>query len=216
MTVLSTYQTQVSRLLHDISFQYWPQTEITDYINESRNRVASDTKCLRTLIGQSTGTPIYLTQGQDFYNAQTLLTPNLVDVLGVSLWWGQQRIKLSQFSYTRFDAAFRTYATYQGRPVAFARMGATNLVIGPPPDQAYSCDFDIAIVPAPLVTDATVEQIPVPFQEPVQYYAAYKAKWKEQAQGEALIFLKQYTQMLQWCVKNYMTRIIPNAYRIGA
>jgi hypothetical protein len=53
----------------------------------------------------------------------------------------------------------------------------------------------------------------VPFQEPVQYYAAYKAKWKEQAQGEAAIFKQQYLQTLAWCYRGFMQTIVPSAYR---
>jgi hypothetical protein len=215
---LTTYQTQVSRLLHDPLFQFWSQTELADYINEARNRVAQDSLCLRQLVGQSTGPDILLTIGQDFYTPQTLLGaigPNLVQVLGITIWWGTFRIKLSYYPYTQFDANFRRYSTYQGRPVAFTRMGANNVVIGPPPDQAYSTDWDISVIPNPLVSDSSVETMPVPFQEPVQYYAAYKAKWKEQAQGEALLFQKQYIQVLQWCLRGFASRTIPNPYRIG-
>lgn len=217
---LTTYLTATSLLLHDPSFQYWPQSELTTYINTARNRVAQDTMCLRQLVGQSTGTLITLTEGTDFYTPQTLLGstygPNLIAVLGVAIWWGTMRIKLTYCSYTQFDANFRRYSTYQGRPVAFTRMGATNVVIGPPPDQAYSTDWDVTLIPNALVLTTDVEQIPVPYQEPIPYYAAYLAKWKEQAQGEALLFLKQYNQILLWCMRSYNPRTIPNPYRIGA
>lgn len=222
MATLSSYATQVQDLLHDPTNQFWSPTQITNYINESRNRVAQDTKALRTLVGQSAGQTLNLVIGQDFYTPQTFLPApfgqNLVDVMGIALWWGTRRIKLNYFAYTRFDAAFRQWsnATYTGRPVAFTRMGATNVVIGPPPDQAYPTDWDIAVIPPALVAASDVDTIPVPFQEPVQYFAAYKAKWAEQAQGEALLFLKQYMQCLQWCLRSYQTRIIQNPYRIAS
>lgn len=208
-------------LLHDQTNQFWSQTQVTSYVNEARNRVAQDTKALRTLIGQSSGQTINLVQGQDFYTPQSFLPApygiNLVDIMGIAIWWGNRRIKLSYFAYTRFDAAFRQWsnATYTQRPVAFTRMGATNVVIGPPPDQGYPTDWDIAVIPNALVSDSSVEQLPVPFQEPVQYYAAYKAKWAEQAQGEAMLFLQQYKQCLSWCLRGYQTRIIQNPYRIA-
>lgn len=210
---LNFYITQVQRLLHDLNAQYWPVPELVDYVNEARYRVAQDTKCLRQLV-----TGISLTAQQDSYTPQTLLGavgPQLVDVMGVTLYWGTQRIKLLYMPFTRFDAYYRQFQTYFMRPVAFTRMGATLIWFGPNPDQAYVTDWDVAVIPNPLVTDATAEQIPVPFQEPVQYYAAYKAKWKEQAQGEAAIFLQQYTATLKWCARGFMTRVIPNPYRVG-
>ena len=42
MGALSTYITQVQRLLHDPNAQFWSTSELTDYINEARNRVANE------------------------------------------------------------------------------------------------------------------------------------------------------------------------------
>lgn len=211
MGALSTYTTQVQRLLHDLNFQYWPQAELTDYINEARYRVAQDTKCLRQLV-----TGVALTAGVEQYNATVLLPtvgPYLVDVMGITLYYNTTRYKLSQRSFTRQDARYRSWSLLQQRPVTFARMSPTITWLSPNPDQAYITDWDVAVIPTALVSDATVDQIPIPFQEPVQYYAAYKAKWKEQAQGEAALFEQQYVKMLKWCYRGYMTRIIPDPYQ---
>jgi len=209
---LTTYQTQVQRLLHDTSGNYWPLAELTDYINEARNRVAQDAKCLRQLVPS-----LALTAQTEMYVPQTFLGslgPSLVDVMGITLYWGNQRVKLNYYPFTKFDALFRPYAQYYQRPVAFTRMGATLVWFGPNPDQAYVTDWDVAVIPNALVTDATVEQLPVPFQEPVQYYAAFKAKWKEQAQGEAAIFMQQYSAMMRMCYRGFMTRVITNPYNV--
>ena len=214
MGQLTTYQTQVSRLLHDPLFQYWPQTELTDYINEARNRAAQDSKCLRQLI-----TGLALTAQTELYVPQTFLGslgPNLVDVMGITIYWGTMRIKLAELSFTNFDAKFRRYQVYYGRPVAFTRLGANNVLFGPNPDQAYITDWDVSVIPPPLVLSTDIETMPVPFIEPVQYYAAFKAKFKEQALGEANIFLKQYAANMGWSQRSYRTRTIPNPYRIGA
>lgn len=216
--MLNTYVTQVQRLLHDLNAQYWPVPEIVDYVNEARGRIAQDTKCLRTLV-----TGVTLTAQTDSYNPQALLSTviptigaQLVDVMGVTLYWGTQRIKLLYLPFTRFDAFYRRYQTYYMRPTAFTRMGATLIWFGPNPDQNYVTDWDVAVIPNALVTDATVEQIPVPFQEPIKYYAASLAKWKEQAQGEAQLFEQQYAAILKRCAVSFMQRVVPNPYRIGA
>jgi len=207
--VLTFYTTQVQRLLHDLNFQFWPQQELTDYINEARNRVAQDTKCLRQLV-----TGISLTAQQELYTPQTLLGsfgPQLVEVLGITVYWSAtERVNLAYMPFRRFNARYRRYVPYYQRPETFSRMGANNVFLGPNPDQSYVSDWDVAVIPNALTADATVEQIPVPFQEPVQYYAAYKAKFKEQSQGEAQIFFAQYMEILKMCARSYMQTTIPN------
>ena len=56
MATLASYITDVQRLLHDANSVFWSTTELTDYINEARERTVRDTGCLRTI--QSTYTPL--------------------------------------------------------------------------------------------------------------------------------------------------------------
>jgi hypothetical protein len=61
MSALSSYITQVQRLLHDSSAQFWSTSEITDYINSARLRTVRDTGCYRNLQN------IYLSPGVEVY-----------------------------------------------------------------------------------------------------------------------------------------------------
>jgi len=208
---LTTYQTQVQRLLHDTSANFWPLAEITDYINEARNRVAQDTKCLRQLV-----MGVSLTQGVELYNPLTFLpssiNPYIIDVMAITVYWGNTRRKLIYRSFTEFDIQYRSWNLLQSIPEAYTRMSPTIVYIGPMPDQTYTSDWEVAVNPTPLIDNTTVDQIPNPFTESVQYYAAYKAKWKEQSIGEAEIFRKQYGQNLLMCARSWMTRLTPNPY----
>ena len=56
MATLTSYISEVRRLLHDANGVFWDDAELTDYINSARERVVRDTGCLRTL--QITQTPI--------------------------------------------------------------------------------------------------------------------------------------------------------------
>lgn len=211
--MLTFYTTQVQRLLHDLTFQYWPQSELTDYINEARTKIAEDTKCLRQLV-----TGLTLTPQTEVYVPQTFigaLGPYYLDLMGVTLYFGALRYKLGQLSFTNFDARFRRYQYNYQRPVCFSRQGSGQVWFGPNPDQAYVTDWDIAIAPNPLTSDATAEQLPIPFQSPVKYYAAYLAKFKEQAQGEAAIFEAAYTKRILQAYRASQARIIPDPYSIG-
>jgi len=56
MATLNGYITEVRRLLHDANGNFYSDSELTDYINGARDRVARDTGCLRKL--QVAQTPI--------------------------------------------------------------------------------------------------------------------------------------------------------------
>lgn len=56
MATLNSYITEVRRLLHDANGNFYSDSELTDYINGARERVARDSGCLRKL--QVAQTPI--------------------------------------------------------------------------------------------------------------------------------------------------------------
>lgn len=210
MGALNTYITQCRRLLHDANGSFWPDSELTDYINEARNRVAQDTKCLRQVVPG-----LVLPSGQETYTPQSFiptLGPLLVDVMGISIYINNTRIKLQYYAYTQFDAMLRYWVNYSQWPVAFSRVGANIIYVGPVPNQNYTSDWDISVNPNPLVSDATVEQIPVPFTDVVKFWACYLAKFKEQSLGESQIYKNEYNVNLKMAVRSFMTRVIPNPY----
>ncbi len=56
MATLTSYLTDVRRLLHDSTGAFWSDAELTDHINAARKRTVRDTGCLRTL--QRTAVPL--------------------------------------------------------------------------------------------------------------------------------------------------------------
>lgn len=215
--MLNSYITQVQRLLHDPKFQFWSQSELTDYINESRNRVAKDSRCLRVNVPSITT----FTQGVEQYSIASLqagLPPpydsgyQIVDVMGVTVIWGNTRVRLAQLPPTRFDVMFRYWNSMQSRPVCFTKWGQLNIMIGPKPDTSYPADMDLALVPPPLVNDTTPEILAEPFTTPVKYHAAYLAKFREQSIGEANLFMQQYKRQLLTETVAWTQRVIPDPY----
>jgi hypothetical protein len=49
MTTLQDYITTTRRLLHDANANFWSDQELTDDINQARNRLVRDTGCYRVL-----------------------------------------------------------------------------------------------------------------------------------------------------------------------
>jgi len=221
---LSTYITQVRRLLHDPVGQYWSDSELTDYINEARNRVCKDTRCLRQQItnlvtlNQSVEQYVLNNTGTQDSGSQLVVLPTaftgyqIVDVMGINILWGSTRIKLAYLPWTRFDVNFRYWNNQLSRPVCYSRYGTMSVYVGPMPDTTYQSDWDVALIPPPLTSDATTEPIPEPFTTPIKYYAAHLAKYREQAIGESQLFEQMYIkQMRRECV-SFMGRIIPDPY----
>ena len=277
MATLSSYLTEVRRLLHDANGVFWSDSELTDDINDGRERVVRDTGCLRTLtiantpIGQdgtaaiawsaslavtsgqyifsniytykvtTTGTlgttpPSYpdsygnpppktpFTNGtaQLTYYAPCEIIPysainttnQILDTLNVTIYWGNSRIPLRYMPWTLFNAQLRYWQNYVGRPVAFSIYGQQQIYIGPVPDQSYLMEVDTVILPLPLTQadSNAIDPINDPYTTPVAFYAAYKAKYKEQSYGEAEIYKQEYNKHVQAALNSSFTRRIPDPY----
>lgn len=210
MATLSSYITEVRRLLHDANGNFYSDSELTDYINNARNRLVRDTGVLRSLQSSSIAT-----------NAETLAFSSLpqgtktLDVININLYWGNTRVPLRYLAWTDFNAQLRYWQNYTGRPVAFSMYGQQTIYFGPVPDQDYQLDVDTVIMPTDLVTGSEVDNIPDPYTSPVAYYAAYKAKFKEQSYGESQIFKQEYQRQVQAVLNSVFTRRMPNVYQMN-
>jgi hypothetical protein len=262
--------------LHDANSVFWSTSELTDYINDARERVARDTGCLRTL--QITATPISstgvpatawtagatVTAGQFIFNNifiyevtvsgvlsntpppypasgytfppstpftdgtatlqysgpaevipyGTIATGTTLDILNVNIYWGNSRIPLRYLPWSNFNAQLRYWQNYVGRPVCFSVYGQNTIYVGPVPDQAYVAEIDSTILPTALSlnTPNVNDQIQDPYTTPVAFYAAYKAKYKEQSYGEAEIYKQEYAKQIQAVLNSVYTRRIPDPY----
>lgn len=108
----------------------------------------------------------------------------------------------------------RAWNQFQSRPVAWSRQGTSigNVFIGPIPDQTYSSEWDIAYLPVDLVDGSSVDELVYPFTDPVPFYAAYQAKFKEQSYGESAVFEQQFNKKIIGAVNAVFTRHLPNVY----
>lgn len=210
---LSDYITECRRLLHDANGNFYTDAELTDYINAGRSRLVRDTGCLRAY--QTTS----VVQGQEIINTGTLPGgtggTTALDILGINLIWGNTRVYLRYMPWTQFNAELRYWQNFQGRPIAFSMYGQTQIYIGPIPDQTYSVELDTIVLPTALTASAPNETIPDPYTAPVAYYAAHKAKYKEQAYGESEIFKQEYGNQVKSALASVFTRRMASPYSMG-
>jgi len=209
--LLSEYRTRVRRLLNDAQGNYWTTPELNAYINEAREKTATDTACVRSF---QLGT---LLQNVDKYLFRDLL-PNgskTIDVLGIQPIFGNTRYSLRYYEYTYLTAFYRPWTQYQQLPVAFSIYGPNILYIAPAPNVDYaSTEFDTAIIPDQLINDNTEDIIPEPYTDAVKYYAARLAKLRMQQYEEGLAYDKLYTQRVNELNAMYPRRI-QNIYEMG-
>jgi hypothetical protein len=150
--------------------------------------------------------------GVAFSGVAGFIHANTIDMLNLSLYWGNSRFALNYLPWTAFNAKARYYNKYVGRPSVFSVYSSNSVYIGPIPDQPYLADFDSVQKPPDIVDATTIEVIPEPFKEPVSFYAAYLIKMKEQSWGEAEEFKKQYQGQMMSSINSSYTRRIRSAY----
>jgi hypothetical protein len=207
MTTLSQEILKVRRLLHDANSNYWSDAELTDYINDGRNRVVADTGCNRVL------QTLNLVLGQESYAYSALPQgAATIDILNVTVLWGSMRIPLNYMPFTEFNAKMRTWQGFTSRPVVFTIYGQNSFMLGPIPDQVYVSEIDTVVAPTALVNGSDMETIVFPYVEPVAYYAAYLAKYKEQSYDEAQKFHDEYQSKVFAALRSAMTRRLPSVY----
>lgn len=136
-----------------------------------------------------------------------------MDIININLYWGNTRIPLRYLPWTQFNAELRFWQNYVGRPTAYSMYGPNSFNIAPVPDQNYAMEIDTVVRPVDLVNLTDIEtDIPQPWQNPIPYYAAYIAKFKEQSYGEAELFKNQYQAQMQNVLNQTYTRRMPDPY----
>ena len=301
MATLSSYITDVRRLLHDANANFYTDQQLTDYINSARERVVRDTGALREIVvaqtpcqvapsstinnatpanptiwvantavtlntfvfsnifiyqyttaGTSGSTaPAYPASGTNNYsnyppttafadgtaqltyvgNCENIsyaaltqlmgsspLSPSsgntVLDIVNINLYWGNTRVPMDYLPWSDFNARLRFWQNYIGRPLAYSIYGQQQIYLGPVPDQTYQIEIDCVVLPnnLNLSTSTATDVLNDPYTKPVQFYAAYLAKFYEQSFGESEIYKQEYQKQINSVLNSVFTRRLPSAY----
>ena len=102
----------------------------------------------------------------------------ILDVQQIAIYWGNLKPALEYKPWTLFNAYFRAWPQFSNLPSVWSKYGqgeAGSVYFWPIPVQVLGMDWDCICEPVDLTDDGTVEAIPAPWQDAVQYYAAYLA-----------------------------------------
>lgn len=157
--------------------------------------------------------------------APTSIAPNCIptavlDIMNITPLWGNQRIPLRYMPWTEFNARMRSWVVNPQTPVCWSRygmstsgIGGSTAFFGPIPDQTYQTELDTTYITTDLVNDADIDtQLLYPYSSPVAFYACWKAKFTQQAFGDADTFLSVFKMKILEAQAAIQMRRIPNPY----
>jgi hypothetical protein len=116
--------------------------------------------------------------------------------LGITVLWGGERIAYDYQPFSQFNAQNRFFTSYNSRPGVFTCYGQNTVYMRPIPDQAYVTEWDTITTPPAMVKASDAEVLLYPYTEAVPFYAAWKAKYKEQSYSESDLFMAEYRKTL--------------------
>ncbi len=199
---LTSYLTQTRSLLQNPPgpSNLYTTADLTRYINLARGQLAGEHKCIRKLgtLALTLGTQAY-----DFADIDTGVsaTTGIGGVFNVR----QANVVVADgaaYVASRAWAYFMQYHLNQvvppeGQPSTWSQYGqgeTGSLYVAPIPDDAFTMNLDCVCVPIPLVDDTTVEAIPFPFTDAIQFLAAYWAFMSSQRQTDAQAMYQRYQE----------------------
>ena len=197
---LSDYILDVRRYLHEAKPNYWTDPELTTYINKARVQVATDTGIFRAIrqvdLQASQEQYVWNTPGQDVNGINLGVGSDVISVLSIFVIWSSTRYPIQLLSMVDLNKNFRMWVPYLQYPVAAAQVGMSHY-FAPMPDQIYLSEWDCVLVPPDLKNTTDVEDaIWVPFLEPIDMWATYLAKKKEQNWSESEKWRDEYYRLM--------------------
>jgi|HubBroStandDraft_2_1064218.scaffolds.fasta_scaffold04728_5 hypothetical protein len=142
----------------------------------------------------------------------TFIDQQTIDCVNMTVYWGNTRRTMARWDWSSFNTKARGWVQYLGLPSVFSIYSYVQAYVAKIPDQTYQVDFDSVIQPPALVTDSTLEVIPIVMQDPIQYFAAHLAKMKTQRWDEVDRFYARYNVEVIKAINSSFTRAVKYPY----
>jgi hypothetical protein len=210
---LNSYLTQVQRLLHDSTGSLYPTADLTSYINQGRLQIASEGMCVRGLFSLNTAAA---TQVYAFSSISVSALAGASYVLAVRKA-GIGTVSLASRVWDWFYN-YCILAPATGSPNTWSQLGqgaSGNLYLYPTPTSTLTMTLDCVVVPVVLVDDTTVEVLPYPWTDAVQYFAAYMAYFNSQRTADADRMWQEYQKYMQRARDMSTPTALPRNYTIS-
>lgn len=178
-------------------------------------------------------TSIYMTDwGEDYTSAPavtfssgaaaataTVLT-EVMDINSISVLWNSLRYTFSYLPFLGFQTYCRANPTMQTAPGVWSNIPETKTVfVSPIPDSSntYLMEWDLVVLPDPLVSASDSDlQVPAPYSDGVQWWAAHKALVKLQNFAQAEYMASKYEKRVRQINMTKQGVRVTNSYRAYA
>ena len=196
--MLNAYITQVQQLLNNpnATSALYSTTNLTNFINMARGQLAGETECIRVLGS------LALSSSQQVYPFSSITLSSVSGIAGVfnvrGISWAASSTPtyLTPRPFPYFMAYYlNNSGISNGPPMEYSQYAqgeGGSLYFNPTPDASYTVYPDCVCVPIALVDDTTVEAIPYPYTDAVQYFAAYLAYTSAQRSQDAATMFQLY------------------------
>ena len=100
---------------------------------------------------------------------------NILDIISITVIWGNLRRMFSRCSFSQFQSFLRIYTNQYNVPSVFTmHRGIKQFFLFQVPNQVYQMEMDYVTLTSPLVNTTDVDgQIVPPYDDAVQLYAAH-------------------------------------------
>jgi len=214
---LAGYLAETRAYLHDALGTYTSDADLTTFINKAMQQRDRDTGQNRSLFQftLSAGTMNY--DITTIASTATLLvgsSRNAIDAFGIVLFFGNVRYQMAERTYTQTGSFYQPYQGYQDIPCVYAKYGATQVILGPVPNQNFTTQWDMVVVSNPLVNPTDQDPLPYPWTDPVPFKAAEFAKQQLQQYDEAQQYRQQYMARLAEVTGGARGRFLADPYHV--
>ena len=210
---LNAYIAQVQRLLHDSAGSLYSTTDLTTYINQGRLQIASEGMCVRRLFTLTTAAGVQVYQFSNisvagFAGASYVLAIRKI-LFGTAALAGRTWDWF--FNYCLAVTSTDTTSTWS----QLGQGASGTLYLWPIPTGVVTLTLDCVIIPVNLVNDSTVEILPYPWTDAVQYYAAYMAYFNSQRTADADRMWQEFQKYMQRARDMSTPTALPRNYTIS-
>src|SRR6266404_4129357 len=154
-------------------------------------------------------------------NVFAVATPGVravLDVQQIAVYWGNLKPALMYCPWTQFNAYYRAWPQFSNLPSVWSKYGqgeSGSVYFWPIPVEVLGMDWDCICEPLNLITEASIEAIPAPWTDAVQYYAAYLAFLGAQRHDDADAMFGRFERQMVRARTFSQRTLVTKPYGVG-
>lgn len=214
-TALNAYLQKTQYLINDIKQIQFNAGMLTTFINIARGQISGEGECIRS---EANGTAIINNRGTFFndlvFPAGTSQVLNVRSISIVSSGGGLTKLDTVPWEY--FNQYYlNKISPSTGQPTVWAQYSqgtSGSFLVDPIPNVVYTYVCDCVFRPSDLVDDSSIELLPYPWSDAVQYFSAALAYFQAQMREPAMNMMEVYKMFMARARSMSTPAVLPFQY----